>query len=167
LRVADVCDALDGIGFFDITLMAPEIRPLQSGIHFWGVAFTMRCVRPIAHVEAEHDRRDRGGARNLVRAGAASGHQLADSSGHVVVSDAGGALAKSVCGVRKTSLGVMECGAVGIVTSGHCRDTRELALQKHRFARAHADAPLFQDASNWWKCKRASLVAVCKCDPAT
>jgi hypothetical protein len=27
LRVCDVADALDGIGYFDITLMSPEIRP--------------------------------------------------------------------------------------------------------------------------------------------
>jgi hypothetical protein len=27
LRVVDVCDAMDGIGYFDIGLMDPEIRP--------------------------------------------------------------------------------------------------------------------------------------------
>src|SRR5688500_9612266 len=44
LRVVDVCDALDGIGYFDIGLMAPEIRPLWAGMTFWGPAFTIRCV---------------------------------------------------------------------------------------------------------------------------
>src|SRR5258708_3705757 len=44
LRVVDVCDALDGIGYFDIGLMSPDVRPLWPGMKFWGVAFTMRCV---------------------------------------------------------------------------------------------------------------------------
>ena len=32
LRVVDVCDALDGIGYFNIGLVSPEIRPLWPGI---------------------------------------------------------------------------------------------------------------------------------------
>src|SRR5947199_10341246 len=44
LRVVDVCDALDGIGYFDIGLMSPDVRPLWPGMKFWGVALTMRCV---------------------------------------------------------------------------------------------------------------------------
>ncbi len=28
LRVVDVCDAMDGLGYFDRGLMSPEIRPL-------------------------------------------------------------------------------------------------------------------------------------------
>ena len=44
LRVADVCDALDGIGYMNIGLVAPEIRALSRGTRFWGVAFTVRCV---------------------------------------------------------------------------------------------------------------------------
>ncbi len=36
LRVVDVADALDGIGYFDITLMAAEVRPLWNGMKFWG-----------------------------------------------------------------------------------------------------------------------------------
>src|SRR5512143_1914735 len=44
LRVVDVCDALDGIGYFDIGLMDSEVRPLWLGMKFWGVALTIRCV---------------------------------------------------------------------------------------------------------------------------
>ena len=40
LRVCDVADALDGIGYFDLTLMSPEVRPLWSGMKFWGQAAT-------------------------------------------------------------------------------------------------------------------------------
>ncbi len=44
LRVVDVSDALDGMGYFDLCLMSPEIRPLWPGMKFWGVALTVRCV---------------------------------------------------------------------------------------------------------------------------
>jgi len=44
LRVVDVCDAMDGIGYFDIGLMSPNVRPLWSGMKFWGIAFTIRCI---------------------------------------------------------------------------------------------------------------------------
>ena len=44
LRVADVCDGMDGVGHFDTGLMSPEVRPLWHGMKFWGVAFTLRCV---------------------------------------------------------------------------------------------------------------------------
>jgi len=43
LRVVDVCDAMDGIGYFDIGLMSPEVRPLWLGMKFWGPALTIRC----------------------------------------------------------------------------------------------------------------------------
>src|SRR5829696_691406 len=44
LRVCDVADALDGIGYFNLTLMAREIRPLWAGMKFWGPAATIRAV---------------------------------------------------------------------------------------------------------------------------
>src|SRR5215210_5172707 len=44
LRVCDVADALDGIGYFSLTLMSPELRPLWQGMRFWGQAATIRCV---------------------------------------------------------------------------------------------------------------------------
>ena len=44
LRVVDVCDAMDGIGYFNIGLMDTSIRPLWPGMKFWGAAFTIRCV---------------------------------------------------------------------------------------------------------------------------
>src|SRR5918997_3622953 len=44
LRVVDVADALDGIGYFNIGLMSPQIRPLWLGMKFWGPALTIRCV---------------------------------------------------------------------------------------------------------------------------
>ena len=34
LRVADVCDGMDGVGHFDTGLMSPEVRPLWHGMRF-------------------------------------------------------------------------------------------------------------------------------------
>ena len=58
LRVVDVADALDGIGYFNIGLMAPEIRPLWLGMKFWGAALTIRCVpanRPMWKLDSTED----------------------------------------------------------------------------------------------------------------
>lgn len=130
LRVADVCDALDGIGYFDVGLMSPEVRPLWLGMKFWGVALTMRCVpanRPMWKLETTEEIvnahsiwfREVGnvGIGGLVR------------PGHVVVTDTGGSGEVGFWG-SANSLGVIAEGAVGIVTDGYCRDTAELTLQK-------------------------------------
>ena len=44
LRVVDVADAMDGLGYFNIGLVSQEIRPLWLGMKFWGPAVTQRCV---------------------------------------------------------------------------------------------------------------------------
>lgn len=130
LRVADVCDALDGIGYFDLTLMAPEIRPLWLGMRFWGVALTVRCVpanRPMWKLSTTEEIVGAHGAwfREV-------GHLRFNDRirpGHVIVTDAGGAREVGFWG-SENSLNAVASGAVGIVTNGHCRDTAEVALQK-------------------------------------
>lgn len=130
LRVVDVCDAMDGIGYFDIGLMAPEIRPLWSGMRFWGVALTMRCVpanRPMWKLDTTEDIvnahgiwfKEVGnvGINNIIR------------PGHVVVTDTGGAGEVGYWG-SNNSMGSIVAGAVGIVTDGYCRDTDEVIIQK-------------------------------------
>lgn len=132
LRVVDVCDALDGIGYFNIGLVSEELRPLWLGMKFWGVALTMRCVpanRPMWKLETTED---------IVKAHGIwfekmghKGRGLNDliQPGHVVVTDVGGADNVGFWG-SENSLGVMERGGVGIVTNGQCRDTGEVAMQK-------------------------------------
>jgi 4-hydroxy-4-methyl-2-oxoglutarate aldolase len=130
LRVVDVCDALDGIGYFDIGLMAPEIRPLWAGMKFWGPALTVRCVpanRPMWKLSTTEE---------IVNAHGIwfreAGHVRYDDQirpGHVIVTDTGGAREVGFWGSANT-LGMMERGAVGIVTDGYCRDTAEIELQK-------------------------------------
>ena len=130
LRVADVCDALDGIGYFDIGLMDPAIRPLWLGVKFWGPALTIRCVpanRPMWKLNTTEE---------IVGAHGAwfkeVGHVRFNDRiqpGHVLVCDTGGAREVGLWG-SENSMGVMSAGAVGIVTDGYCRDTAEIALQK-------------------------------------
>lgn len=130
LRVVDVCDAMDGLAYFDRGLMATEIRPLWGGMKFWGVAFTIRCVpsnRPMWKLDTTEDIVDahriwfdevgRTSWRGQVR------------EGHVIVTDTGGAGEVGYWG-SANSLSAIADGAVGIVTDGYCRDTYELTLQK-------------------------------------
>jgi 4-hydroxy-4-methyl-2-oxoglutarate aldolase len=130
LRVVDVCDAMDGIGYFDIGLMSPEVRPLWLGMKFWGEALTIRCVpsnRPMwkldstEEIVAAHriwfERVGYIGTRGLIK------------PGHVIVTDSGGGQEVGFWG-SENSLGAMAEGAVGIVTDGYCRDTAEVARQK-------------------------------------
>lgn len=130
LRVVDVCDALDGIGYFDLTLMSPEIRPLWPGVRFWGVALTIRCVpanRPMWKLNTTDE---------IVRAHEIWFKEIGHigiedllQPGHVVVTDAGGAREVGFWG-SANSMSATAAGAVGIVTDGHVRDTAELARQK-------------------------------------
>ncbi len=130
LRVVDVCDAMDGIGYFDVGLLSPEIRPLWPGMKFWGAALTMRCVpanRPMWKLSSTAEIVDAHsiwfkempspGLDGLIR------------PGHVVVTDTGGTGEVGFWG-SNNSLGLVAAGAVGIVTDGYCRDTAEIALQK-------------------------------------
>ena len=130
LRVCDVVDAMDGIGYFNIGLMNPKVRPLWSGMKFWGEAATIRCVpsnKPMWKLETTED---------IV---AAHGRWFAETEharlpadlkpGHVVVMDAGGGPEVGYWGSENAMSAVLG-GAVGIITDGYCRDTAEVAAQR-------------------------------------
>lgn len=130
LRVCDVVDAMDGIGYFNIGLMNPQVRPLWSGMKFWGEAATIRCVpsnKPMWKLETTED---------IV---AAHGRWFAQTEhaqlpadlkpGHVVVMDAGGGPEVGFWGSENAMSAVLG-GAVGIITDGYCRDTAEVAAQR-------------------------------------
>lgn len=130
LRVADVCDALDGMGYFDKGLMDPAIRPLWSGMRFWGPALTIRCVpanRPMWKLNSTEE---------IVSAHSIWFREVGNLTfeylirpGHVIVTDTGSAGEVGFWG-SCNSLSVIAEGAVGIVTNGYCRDTAELTMQK-------------------------------------
>jgi regulator of RNase E activity RraA len=130
LRVADVCDALDGIGYFDLTLMSSEVRPLWSGMKFWGVALTMRCVpanRPMWRLNSTEEIVNAHGIWFKEVGHLGVGGMV--RPGHVIVTDTGGAGEVGFWG-SANSLNMVAEGAVGIITDGYCRDTAELALQR-------------------------------------
>ena len=132
LRVVDVCDALDGIGYFNIGLVSSDIRPLWLGMKFWGVAYTLRCVpanKPMWKLETTEDIVRAHGIWFETMGRGALGFVDEVKPGHVVVTDVGGADSVGLWGSENT-LGVMERGGVGIVTNGECRDTAEISLQK-------------------------------------
>jgi len=130
LRVVDVCDAMDGIGYFDIGLMDPEVRPLWLGMKWWGVAVTQRCVpanRPMWPLKTTEEIVDAHGIwfKEV-------GHLSVDQHvrpGSVIVTDTGGSKEVGFWG-SNNSLSMVARGAVGIVTDGYCRDTYEVTLQK-------------------------------------
>lgn len=130
LRVVDVCDALDGIGYFDVGLMEPAVRPLWPGMKFWGVALTMRCVpanRPMWPLATTEDIVNAHGIWFNEVGHVGIGGLV--KPGHVIVTDTGGSGEVGFWG-SCNSLGTVADGAVGIVTDGYARDTAELVLQK-------------------------------------
>jgi regulator of RNase E activity RraA len=130
--VVDVCDALDGIGYFNVGLVSPEIRPLWPGMKFWGVAFTLRCVpanRPMWKLDTTEDIVNAHGIWFKEMGRGAFGYADQIKPGHVVVTDVGSADSVGIWG-SENSLGVIERGGVGIITNGECRDTAEIAIQK-------------------------------------
>jgi regulator of RNase E activity RraA len=130
LRVVDVADALDGIGYFNIGLMDREVRPLWEGMKFWGEAATIRCVpsnKPMWKLETTEDIVKAHGiwfAKNPPA-------RLPDNlkPGHVIVMDSGGGPEVGFWG-SENAMGAVVGGAVGIITDGYCRDTAEVALQR-------------------------------------
>lgn len=130
LRVVDVADAMDGIGYFDIGLMDQAVRPLWLGMKFWGVALTLRCVpanRPMWKLDSTED---------IVNAHGLWFSEVAHprineliQPGHVIVMDSGGGREVGFWG-SENSMGAVSRGAVGIITDGYCRDTAEVSLQK-------------------------------------
>lgn len=130
LRVVDVCDAMDGMGYFSIGLMWPEIRPLWLGMKFWGPALTMRCVPsnlPMWKLDTTDDIVNAHGI--WFKEVGHQGVQDLVKPGHVVVTDTGGSGEVGFWG-SNNSMAMIAAGAVGIVTDGYCRDTAEVALQK-------------------------------------
>lgn len=129
LRVVDVVDAMDGIGYFNIGLMDPAVRPLWAGMKFWGPALTVRCVpanRPMWKLDTTEDIVNAHGIW-FKEVGHTRINDLIQP-GHVVVTATGGAGEVGFWG-SANALSVIADGGVGIVTDGYCRDTAELMLQ--------------------------------------
>jgi regulator of RNase E activity RraA len=130
LRVVDVCDGMDGIGYFNVGLVDRDIRPLWAGLKFWGVAFTVRCVpanRPMWKLNTTDDVVDAHGVWFREMGNISYEDKL--KPGNVIVVDSGSSGEVGFFG-SNNGMGAMLAGAVGIVTNGYCRDTAEVILQK-------------------------------------
>jgi regulator of RNase E activity RraA len=130
LRLCDVADALDGIGYFNIGLMDREVRPIWLGMKFWGEAVTIRCVpsnKPMWKLGSTGDIVDAHRIWFKENPPARLPENL--EPGHVVVMDAGGGPEVGYWG-SENSMGAILGGAVGIVTDGYCRDTAEVTRQR-------------------------------------
>lgn len=130
LRVVDVVDALDGIGYFNIGLMDPEVRPLWNGMKFWGEAATIRAVpsnKPMWKLESTDDIVHAHGIWFKENPPARLPNDV--KPGHVIVMDSGGGPEVGFWG-SENSMGALLAGAVGIITDGYARDTAEIELQK-------------------------------------
>jgi regulator of RNase E activity RraA len=137
LRVCDVVDAMDGIGYFNIGLMDPEVRPLWLGMKFWGEAATIRAVpsnKPMWKLDTTDDIVAAHGLWFKENPQAKLPADL--PSHHVVVMDAGGGPEVGFWGSENAMAAVLG-GAVGIVTDGYCRDTAEVLAQRSPIVARH------------------------------
>lgn len=131
LRVTDVADGLDMLGYQDIGLMDPAIRPLaRDTVSFKhrlvGFAHTLRYV-PTSHpVTARTPAEMREFIRSWYR-DLALGPQMEIHAGDVIVID-GTDTRVGFVGSNNT-LGWIVRGAFGVVTNGGARDTDELIRQ--------------------------------------
>lgn len=131
LRVTDVADGLDMVGYQDIGLMDPAIRPLARDVvgfrhRFVGFAHTLRWVPTNHPVTARTPDEMREFIRTWYRE-LAAGPQMEIRAGDVIVID-GADTHVGFTGSNNT-LGWILRGAVGVVTNGGARDTDELIRQ--------------------------------------
>lgn len=132
LRVVDVADAMDGLGYFNIGLVSQDIRPLWLGMKFWGPAVTQRCVpanKPMWKLDTTQDIVNAHGLWFNKHGHKGRGLNDLVKEGSVVVTDAGSSGEVGFFGSENV-LGLQAAGAVGIVTNGYCRDTAEVTMQK-------------------------------------
>ncbi|SDD51474.1 RraA family protein [Auraticoccus monumenti] len=129
LRVVDVVDAMDGIGYFNIGLMNHDVRPLWRGMKFFGEAATLRCVPSNKPMWKLTSTEDVVAAHRLWFEKYPAERLPNDlTPGHVVVMDSGGGPEVGFWG-SENAMGTIVGGAVGIITDGYARDTGELEAQ--------------------------------------
>jgi 4-hydroxy-4-methyl-2-oxoglutarate aldolase len=126
VRLPDVSDALDCLGYADRYIMSPRMRPMWDAIRFAGLAHTLKLLpseRVVPAMDYEQYKRTLGemtdGCYTFV------GNMKADE---VLVVDAGGAAAGLLGSDVVMSL--MQAGATGMVIDGACRDAYEVRLEK-------------------------------------
>jgi regulator of RNase E activity RraA len=128
VRTSDVSDALDSMGYQARYVMDPEMRPLQSGISFAGIARTAEYEildKPLDAMsyEAFDERQYKPGPEGLWHEAGPWGQP-----DEVLVIDAKRTTA-GILGSNNTLMGRLK-GVVGYVIDGTCRDSYECILQR-------------------------------------
>jgi regulator of RNase E activity RraA len=134
MRVTDVSDGLDVAGLQDVMIMDPEIRPLwidsaKFTHRTYGIALTLRTVpaQDRAPNFPSHDEFAKWES-NWYRTRVPGEWTQHIQPGTILVVDAG-TRDDGMCGSNNT-LGWVARGLRAVVTSGGCRDSDELILQK-------------------------------------
>ncbi len=135
LRVTDVVDAMDGVGYFDRGQVSRDIGPLWRDIdafshRIYGLAHTVRLIpsdKPVPRLGESFDQ-----WRQWVK----DGYKISQGpireqvqSGDVIVIDGENCGTTGFIG-SWNALAWMARGAVGAVTNGGCRDSDELIKQR-------------------------------------
>ncbi len=126
VRLPDVSDALDCLGFLDRYIMSPQMRPMWEGAKFVGIAHTVKLL-PSARVLSAmpyEDYKQKGGELTDGCYGFV-GNAKQDEA---VVVDAEG-ISAGLFG-SDVVMSLMQKGVVGMVIDGGCRDAREVRLER-------------------------------------
>jgi regulator of RNase E activity RraA len=132
---------LDAVGRADLTLMDERIKPLWQGIRFWGPAVTVRALP--ANIRMPVLSPEEAVRSHAIWFAEHGGMGVGDAvkSGCVVVTATGGCPEIGIWGSNNT-LGMIDKGAVGVLTDGYCRDTDELIIQKTPIASRARGRPI-------------------------
>ena len=129
-RLADLSDGMDALGLLDKGTMNEEMRPLRSGIEFYGFAHTVKLLPKQDKVKAcstvEEWREELGKGCNDIYSFVDSINEE-NAKDMVVVIDMDG-VRGGVWG-SEISMNLQIRGIVGAVIDGGCRDSYETNLQ--------------------------------------
>lgn len=141
LRTTDVVDGLDAVGRQDLTLMDERVKPLWQGMRFWGPAVTVRALP--ANIRMPVLTPEEAVRSHAIWFSEHAGMGVADhvKPGCVVVTATAGCREIGIWGSNNT-LGMVNRGAVGVLTDGYARDTDELILQKTPIACRERGRPI-------------------------
>ena len=126
VRLPDVSDALDCLGFADRYIMSPQMRPMWEGIKFAGIAHTVKLL-PSARVVSAMSYEDYR-AKNAEMTDGCYRFVESAKQDEVVVVDAEG-ISAGLFG-SDVVMSLMQNGVVGMVIDGACRDAREVRLER-------------------------------------
>ncbi|MCK4284242.1 MAG: hypothetical protein KAX44_07990 [Candidatus Brocadiae bacterium] len=126
VRLPDVSDALDCLGFVDRYNMSPQMRPMWEGAKFVGIAHTVKLLPSarILYAMPYEDYKEKSGEMTDGCYGFV-GNAKQDEA---VVVDAEG-ISAGLFG-SDVVMSLMQKGVVGMVIDGGCRDAREVRLER-------------------------------------